>query len=117
MIIQEAIRQVVEGHDLDRSSAIEVMEQIMTGRCSDAQIGAFLVGLRCKGETTEEITGFASVMRDKAKRIAAPDDCIDTCGTGGDAHQTFNQRTGMAGLQSTEAHHRQQLFKCARLVP
>ncbi len=72
------------------------MGLIMGGEATDAQIGAFLVALRLKGETVEEIFGCAKVMREKATSIAAPPDCIDTCGTGGDAKGTFNISTAAA---------------------
>ena len=96
-MIQPAIQQLVEGHDLDADQARAVMEQIMSGQATDAQIGAFLIALRLKGETVEEIAGCARVMRAKATPIAAPDaPVIDTCGTGGDGSGTFNISTTVA---------------------
>jgi anthranilate phosphoribosyltransferase len=73
-----------------------VMDEIMTGACTDAQIGAFLVALRNKGETVEEISGAAAVMRAKATRVPAAPDVMDTCGTGGDGQRTFNISTAAA---------------------
>ena len=96
-MIREAIGMVLDGTDLTAEQATAVMDGIMSGQASDAQIGAFLIALRVKGETVEEITGCAKVMREKATRIAAPfPDVIDTCGTGGDASGTFNISTATA---------------------
>lgn len=97
MMIQQGIQQVLEGKDLGRAEAGQVMEQIMTGGATDAQIGAFLIALRCKGETVDEIAGFAQVMRDKATGISTSrTDVVDTCGTGGDGSGTFNISTAVA---------------------
>jgi anthranilate phosphoribosyltransferase len=96
-MIREAIAMVLDGSDLSAEQAAAVMDAIMSGGATDAQIGAFLVALRVKGETVEEITGCAKVMREKATHIAAPfPDVIDTCGTGGDAFGTFNISTATA---------------------
>jgi anthranilate phosphoribosyltransferase len=72
------------------------VRDIMEGKATDAQIASFLTALRIKGETVEEITGAAKVMREKAKTIKAPDYTIDTCGTGGDISHTFNISTTSA---------------------
>lgn len=96
-MIQEAIRDLIAGADLDRAKMRAVMEQIMSGQATDAQIGAFLVALRIKGETIDEIAGGAEVMREKATPIVtARPDLIDTCGTGGDDSGTFNISTTVA---------------------
>ena len=95
-MIKEALTALVEGGDLDRETVVAVMNEIMEGEATPAQIGAFLMGLRIKGETVEEITGAAQVMREKATRIKPPGPCIDTCGTGGDHSGTFNISTGAA---------------------
>ena len=96
-MIQEAIRDLIAGADLDRARTQAVMEQIMSGQATDAQIGAFLVALRIKGETIDEIVGCAKVMREKATPITTVrPDLIDTCGTGGDASGTFNISTTVA---------------------
>ena len=93
-MIQEAIRDLIAGVDLDRAKMRAVMEQIMSGQATDAQIGAFLVALRIKGETIDEIAGGAEVMREKATPIVTVrPDLIDTCGTGGDDSGTFNIST------------------------
>lgn len=94
MTIQEAIRQIIEGRHLTRSEARSVMGQILDGQATPAQIGGLLTGLRIKGETIEEITGFASMMRDKANRVRTTQiNLLDTCGTGGDGGNTFNIST------------------------
>ena len=96
-MIQEAIRDLIAGADLDRAKMRAVMEQIMSGQATDAQIGAFLVALRIKGETIDEIAGGAEVMREKATPIVTVrPDLIDTCGTGGDDSGTFNISTTVA---------------------
>jgi anthranilate phosphoribosyltransferase len=74
----------------------ECINEIMEGKATDAQIGAFLTALRIKGETVEEITGAARIMREKATTIKAPDGVLDTCGTGGDMSHTFNISTTTA---------------------
>jgi len=97
MSIQEAIQTLVERHDLTRQQARDVMDVVMSGQATDAQIGAFLIALRCKGETADEVAGCAQAMRDKAVRVTtrrAP--VIDTCGTGGDGARTFNISTAVA---------------------
>ena len=96
-MIQKAISKIVEGSSLGESEMIEVMNQIMTGGASDAQIGSFITALRMKGETVEEITGAARVMREKALQIdAGGGTVVDTCGTGGDNSGTFNISTTAA---------------------
>jgi len=93
-MIARAIQTVVEGAHLTGVEARAVMEIIMNGEATDAQIGAFLIAMRMKGETVEEITSFVRVMREKATRIhAGTADVLDTCGTGGDGAQTFNIST------------------------
>ena len=96
-MIQEAIRDLIAGVDLGRARTRAVMEQIMSGQATDAQIGAFLVALRIKGETIDEIAGGAEAMREKATPIVTVHpDLIDTCGTGGDDSGTFNISTTVA---------------------
>ena len=96
-MIKDAIRKVVEGADLSREEAAAAMNAIMSGECTDAQIAAFCVALRLKGETVEEITACAEVMRAKATRIQAPSaDLLDVVGTGGDCAGTFNISTAAA---------------------
>ena len=75
MNIQEAIAKVIEGADLSRGEMTDAMNQIMSGEATDAQIGAFLIALRVKGECVDEIAGAASVMREKATPIATKHRC------------------------------------------
>ena len=97
MTIQEAIAGLVEGNDLKRKEMVSVMSAIMSGETTDAQIGAFLTGLRIKGETVDEIRGAAEVMREKAEKVKTSHSVIvDTCGTGGDHSSTFNISTTAA---------------------
>jgi anthranilate phosphoribosyltransferase len=111
MTIQEAIRQVSSGKSLSIAEASAVFNDIMSGNATDAQIAAFIVALRMKGETADEITGAATVMRDKATQVkpADPGHVIDTCGTGGDYAHTFNISTTAAfvaaGAGATVAKH------------
>ncbi len=99
-MIKEALSKVIKGTDLAESEMIGVMDEVMTGGASPAQIGAFLAALRMKGETVEEITGAARVMREKATKIDAPEGAVDTCGTGGDESMTFNISTAAAIVAS-----------------
>lgn len=93
-MIRDAIRKVVQAEDLTREDAVGSMTEIMNGEATPAQIGCFLTALRLKGESIDEITGFAEVMRDKATRIeCSRGDVVDTCGTGGDGLSTFNIST------------------------
>jgi anthranilate phosphoribosyltransferase len=98
MNIPEAIGAVVAGKNLTVAQAVDVFAGIMSGIATDAQIAAFIVALRMKGETPEEITGAASVMREKVTRVlpAQCEHCVDTCGTGGDQANTFNVSTTAA---------------------
>jgi len=94
MTIKEAIQKTVEGISLSQEEAHLVAGEIMEGRATDAQIAALLMALRLKGETIDEITGFAKTMREKATRIpCAAENIVDTCGTGGDGSGTFNIST------------------------
>jgi anthranilate phosphoribosyltransferase len=107
-IITEAVRTLVDRRDLTRIEAAAAMEAIMSGGATSAQIAAFLTALRMKGETVEELIGFAQVMRGKAAKIRTRGQevaaltgtdremLIDTCGTGGDATGTFNVSTATA---------------------
>ncbi|MDC0198232.1 anthranilate phosphoribosyltransferase [Candidatus Thioglobus sp.] len=98
MDINQAIKAVMSRKDLSESEMHEVMNSIMTGKTTDAQIGAFLVGLSMKGETIEEITASAKVMRSLATSvdIKSNDYIVDTCGTGGDGLGLFNISTASA---------------------
>lgn len=97
MDMQQAIHAVVEGRDLGAEEMTAVMGAIMSGAATPAQIGAFLVALRLKGESVEEITAAAGVMRSLATRVEVEvPHLVDTCGTGGDATGTFNISTASA---------------------
>lgn len=97
MDIQTAIRSVCERRDLSREQMRAVMRLIMTGEATPAQIGGFLIALRMKGETVEEITAAAEVMRELASRVGVSGPhVVDTCGTGGDGVNTFNISTASA---------------------
>ena len=97
MDMQAAIRAVTEQRDLDYAEMESVMRLIMTGQATPAQIGGFLVGLRMKGETVDEITAAALVMRELATRVeVSGPHLVDTCGTGGDGASTFNISTASA---------------------
>ncbi len=95
-MIKESINLAVQGKDLSQEQMTDTMNEIMEGKTTDAQIGSFLTALRMKGETVEEITGAATVMREKVASIKAPDGTVDTCGTGGDMSGTFNISTTSA---------------------
>ena len=96
-MIQRALSQVLDGHDLSRADARAVMGEIMSGEATAAQIGGFLVALRLKGETADEIAGCAEAMREHAVAVRpARDDLVDTAGTGGDGMRTINISTAAA---------------------
>ena len=101
-MIREAISRVIERKDLDEEQMVWVMNEIMSGEATPAQIGSFITALRMKGETIEEISGAAMVMREKATGIATgvavdkDEILVDTCGTGGDSSGTFNVSTTTA---------------------
>ncbi len=97
MDLPEAIAAVIDYRDLGSRDMEEVMRLIMTGHATPAQIGGFLVGLRMKGETVEEIAAAARVMRELAARVhVGGPHLVDTCGTGGDGASTFNISTASA---------------------
>lgn len=97
MNIKEALNRVVNNLDLSTAEMQDVMREIMTGQCTDAQIGAFLMGMRMKSETIDEIVGAASVMRELAAPVAInAERLVDTCGTGGDGMNIFNVSTAAA---------------------
>lgn len=95
-MIQQAIHDVIEGQDLSFDAAKEVMNEIMSGETTPAQMAAFLTGLRMKGETIDEITACATVMREKALKMEPDFAVIDIVGTGGDEAGTFNISTTSA---------------------
>src|SRR5256884_8485068 len=96
-MIQRALARLLDGHDLSREEAHEVMGSIMSGEATHAQIGGFLIALRWKGETADEIAGCAEAMRDHALVVRpGRDDLVDTAGTGGDGARTINISTAAA---------------------
>ena len=95
-MIKEAIYQLINGNDLTYEQAREVMEEMMTGTATQAQMGGFLTALRMQGETIDEITAFATVMREKGIKIEPKREVIDIVGTGGDEVGTFNISTTSA---------------------
>jgi len=93
-MLKEAIAKLTERKNLTVEEAASALDEIMSGRATPAQIGAFLVSMRMKGETVDEITGCARVMREKATRLNPKRrPLVDTCGTGGDGSNTFNIST------------------------
>ncbi|MGD9100351.1 MAG: anthranilate phosphoribosyltransferase [Anaerolineae bacterium] len=119
MDIKQAIAHLVQGQDLTEVEAEMVMEQIMSGQATTAQIGGFLIALRLKGETVEEVTGFARAMRRNAIAVRSRHrQLVDTCGTGGDGCGTFNVSTmaafvvAGAGLPVSKHGNRSVSSKC-----
>lgn len=96
-MIKQAIETIVDKQDLSKAVAFDVMSAIMSGEVNDVQLGGFLTALRVKGETVDEITGFAEAMRAKALRLTHDDEVFEIVGTGGDKANTFNIST-TAGL-------------------
>ena len=98
-MIREAIAELVEGRDLSQEVAAQVMNEIMEGEATPAQIGAFITALRIKGETVAEITGMAQTMRANSLKVQADipgESLVDTAGTGGDGQNTMNVSTAAA---------------------
>lgn len=108
-LLKPYIAKVTDGIDLTQNEAMEAMDIIMNGRATDAQIAGFLTALRIKGETIDEITGFAKIMREKANTITGCRDAVDIVGTGGDLANTFNISTTssfvIAGCGAKVAKH------------
>ena len=97
MHIQQALQKLLNKQNLSADEMREVMRLIMSGKATDAQIGGFLIALRCKGETIDEIAAAAEVMRELASKVdITGEHVIDTCGTGGDGANTFNISTTCA---------------------
>ena len=96
-MIQQALGHLLDGRSLDRAEARGVMDEIMSGEATQAQIGGFLVALRLKGETPDEIAGFAEAIRGRVLAVAPTrTDLVDTAGTGGDGQATINISTAAA---------------------
>jgi anthranilate phosphoribosyltransferase len=95
-LMKEVLGRLAVGHTMSEAQAEEVFEVIMSGDATPAQIGGLLMALRVRGETVEEITGAARIMRAKALHMEAPTGAVDTCGTGGDGSGTYNISTASA---------------------
>jgi len=97
MTLQQALQILLDRHDLSAEQMREVMRLIMTGGATDAQIAGFLIALRCKGESIDEIAAAAEVMRELSSKVdVRGEHVVDTCGTGGDGANTFNISTTAA---------------------
>ncbi|MFV2063631.1 MAG: anthranilate phosphoribosyltransferase [Chloroflexota bacterium] len=92
-LVRSALRMVSSGGDLSAEVAEAFMAAVLDGSVTPAQLGGVLVGMRVRGETTEELTGFVRALRSRSISVAAPQGTIDTCGTGGDGRNTFNIST------------------------
>ena len=95
-MIQEAIRLVADGKSLTMDQSSQVMDEIMDGKVTPAQLGALATALRFKGETVDEVAGMARSMRGKCLHVSIDEPVVDTCGTGGDGSNTFNISTAAA---------------------
>jgi len=96
-MIKGSIAKIAQGVDLTEREAEEVLLEVMQGKTTESQIAAYLMGLRMKGETVDEITGSVKAMREMAERVRINDPAVvDTCGTGGDGANTFNISTATA---------------------
>ncbi len=117
-MIKEAINNLVSGTSLSFEQASAVMEEIMGGEATPAQIASFVTALRIKGETVDEIAGLASVMREKAVPVRATPPLVDTCGTGGDNCASINISTAAAfvaagaGLKVAKHGNRAMTSRC-----
>src|SRR3954454_13229176 len=119
--IKQTIQAIVDGRQLSTEEASATMDTIMTGQATDAQIGALVTALRMRGESIEEIAGFARAMRHHALKVDIAQDgrpLVDTCGTGGDASGTFNISTTAAfviagaGIRVAKHGNRAMTSKC-----
>lgn len=116
--MKDYIKVLVEGKDLSYEEAKAAMMQIMSGEATDAQIGSFLTAMRMKGETVDEITGCAAVMREKSAKVIGEGDLLDIVGTGGDCANTFNVSTlssivaAAAGVKVAKHGNRSVSSKC-----
>lgn len=118
-MFREFIPKLVAQIDLTQSEAREAISHIINGEATSAQIGSFLTALSIKGETVDEITGFAAVMRDRATTVdASCETVVDVCGTGGDGKGTFNVSTAVsfvlagAGVKVAKHGNRASSSKC-----
>lgn len=106
---KHALHAIMAGATLDRDDARSLMDSVMRGEVDDASFGAIFATLHARGETVDELAGFAESMRAHVVQVAAPDGAVDTCGTGGDGSDTFNVSTCaafvVAGAGATVAKH------------
>ena len=106
-MIQQALARLLEGHDLSRNEARRTMAVIMAGEATDAQIAGFLVALRAKGETADEIAGCAEAMREHVLRVnPTRTDIVDVVGTGGDGANTYRTASAVRPRKSTGGRRR-----------
>ena len=106
MNIKQAIAKLLENESLTKQEMTDVMNEVMTGIATDAQIGGFLIALRVKGESVDEITAAAQVMRDLATPVAIDaDNLVDIVGTGGDGSSTFNISTASCFVVAAAGGH------------
>ncbi len=99
-MFKSAINRILSGRDLNGLEAKKLMDSMMDGKLTDSQVSALLVSLRTKGETVEEITGFARSMKEKSRKVNTSGYSIDTCGTGGSGRGTFNISTAVSIIAS-----------------
>ena len=117
-MIREAIETAVNGRSLTFEQAASVMEEIMGGEATPAQVASFLTALRMKGETVDEIAGLATVMQARATPVGVTSAVVDTCGTGGDGFSSFNVSTtaafvvAAAGLKVAKHGNRAMSSRC-----
>src|SRR6476646_3235015 len=95
-LVRAALNTIVDGGPLTMDEAHGAMGAVMDGEATAAQLAALLMGLRMRGETVDELAGFAAAMRERVVRVDAPDGAIDVVGTGGDGSGTFNISTAAA---------------------
>ena len=94
--VRTALAAVVDGRSLTLDESRAAMGSVMDGEATPALLAALLVALRMRGETVDELAGFATAMRERVVRVEAPEGAVDTCGTGGDGSGTFNISTAAA---------------------
>ena len=121
-MIKEAIKKLVAGNDLTFDEAAQVMDEMFSGTATQSQMAAYLTALRIKGETIDEITASAQVMREKALHIKPNRDVLDIVGTGGDGTGTFNISTtaafiiAAAGIPVAKHGNRQTVLNSSELT-
>ena len=99
-MVSQILEKLSRRQNMDEEQAFTAMTAIMNGEWTAVQIGSFLMALKMKGETIDEISGFVKAMRTKATKINSPENVVDTCGTGGDGLHSFNISTAAAIVAS-----------------